>query len=388
MKQQITPINDIKLVKKPFYFGIRNIFKDNIHKQSKYDSLDIPSTLINAIGRNMYIESYVRNYNNNRNMPSADTLFRRVKDTHVVCNDNEYDKNSGSDIISKMVDLTVTNAKSLGLVDKKINVAIDEHDEPYYGHSNNKLIYTPYHKYRGTDKAYRLATMESVDKPRMTLSVIRKIPLDGIDLSKEVRLLVGHAISLGIMINILLMDRGYLSAKVLKALGNMDINYIIPVKLNKKAKRLMDTNMNEYNNIRYSIIKTGISSYKDKAETYLVHVIYNKNGKKYDFAFYTNMDANMDNIIELAELYRKRWCIENGYLEKKESKEKTHSYTMYVRYFLYLLAILLYNLWILINCIISIMGKTHLIFIDFLISLGRSIKREGNNRYKMINHNV
>ena len=379
----ITLLEDAKVVKKSFYSGIRDIFKEHINKQSKYSSLDISSILINAISRNMYIESYVRNYNDNNDMPSGDTLFRRVKDTKGVCN-NEYEKNSGSDMVSKMIDLTVIKAKLRGLLNNRVNVAIDEHDEPYYGYYNNKLVYAPYHKYRGTEKAYRFATMESVDNPRMTLSVIRKIPLDGIDLSREVELLVNHALSLGIMLNIVLMDRGYLSAKVLKTIDN-----IIPVKINKKAKRLMDIDMNEYNSIKYSIIRTEISSNRDNVETYLVHIVYNKNGKKYDFAFYTNIDVNKDNILGLAELYRKRWCIENGYLQKKESKEKTHSYTMYVRYFLYLFSILLYNLWILINCIRSIRGKTHLVFIDFLISLGRDIKnKDGNNRYKMINHYV
>ncbi len=167
----ITLLEDAKVVKKSFYSGIRDIFKKHINKQSKYSSLDISSILINAISRNMYIESYVRNYNDNNDMPSGDTLFRRVKGTRGVCN-NGYEKNSGSDMVSKMIDLTVIKAKSIGSFNNRVNVAIDEHDEPYYGYYNNKLVYTPYHKYRGTEKAYRFATMESVGNPRMALVTI------------------------------------------------------------------------------------------------------------------------------------------------------------------------------------------------------------------------
>ena len=69
--------------------------------------------------------------------------------------------------------------------------------------------------------------------------------------------------------------------------------------------------------------------------------------KKHDFSFYTSIDVNENNVIELAGLYRKRWGIENGYQERKiDIREKTHSSHMVIRQFLYFFSILVYNLWL------------------------------------------
>lgn len=66
--------------------------------------------------------------------------------------------------------------------------------------------------------------------------------------------------------------------------------------------------------------------------------------KRYDFSFYTGIDLNENNARELAEIYRNRWSVDNGYLERKEAKEKTYSPDIGVRYFLFFLSVLLYNI--------------------------------------------
>jgi IS4 transposase len=103
--------------------------------------------------------------------------------------------------------------------------------------------------------------------------------------------------------------------------------------------------------------------------------------KKHDFSFYTNADVTEGNIMELAELYRTRWGIENGYLEKKDTGEKTHSPDMHVRRFLFLFSVLLYNLWILLNMFRGINRQGHIILMDFLMAM-----RKGGLR-AMLNDN-
>lgn len=51
----------------------------------------------------------------------------------------------------------------------------------------------------------------------------------------------------------------------------------------------------------------------------------------------------------MAEIYRKRWGIENCYQEKLEKEGNSHSPEMGVRYFLFFLSVLIYILWMLIN---------------------------------------
>ncbi len=48
----------------------------------------------------------------------------------------------------------------MGMFNEKVNVAIDEHDELYYGKENRYLINVENKKFRGTDKAIRIAACD------------------------------------------------------------------------------------------------------------------------------------------------------------------------------------------------------------------------------------
>ena len=166
----IPQINDIKDVKKFFSSSLKNIFSSNVNPQSIYSSGSIINVIRNSISLREYIETYVRNSNCN-NIPSADTVFRRIKD---VASESGSHRRSGSENlkrhtvhhgieqISMLIDETVHLAIANNAFSHPVNAAIDEHDEPYYGMDNRYLINAPFHKFRGTDKAYRFATLDSV----------------------------------------------------------------------------------------------------------------------------------------------------------------------------------------------------------------------------------
>jgi hypothetical protein len=270
-------------------------------------------------------------------------------------------------------DLTIRIAIANGSFSNPVNVAIDEHDEPYYGMDNRYLINAPFHKFRGTDKAYRFATVDSVKNgERFTLSVMKKDPLDGIDNAMEVDLLLKHAMSLGIAINIVLMDRGYLDVGVMKTVELLNLKYIILAKDNLKVLRFKEMEMKySTTGFSYLILNDIISSGSESIETKFVHVIYYPHRKKHDFSFYTNADVTEQNVKRLAETYRERWGIENGYLEKKEVKARTHSPDMGVRYFLFFFSVLIYNIWILLNLLRRIAGYKWITLMDFIIAMSR-----------------
>ena len=82
-----------------------------------------------------------------------------------------------------------------------MNAAIEEQDWPYYSRGNVYLINAPFHRFRGTGRAYRVASLESLKNgERFTLSLIGKDPLDGID----------NATSPVDDIGMVMMDRGYI----------------------------------------------------------------------------------------------------------------------------------------------------------------------------------
>jgi len=71
-----------------------------------------------------------------------------------------------------------------------------------------------------------------------------------------------------------------------------------------------------------------------------------RDDKVYPFA--TNTDCTPETIHEL---YRKRFGIETQYRIKNKFLRRTYSKEYSVRYFFFLLAICIYNLWILLNII-------------------------------------
>ena len=244
---------------------------------------------------------------------------------------------------------------------------------PPVAFDNRYLINAPFHKFMGTDRAYRFATLEYVKNgERLTLSIMKKDQLDGIDNVHEVDYLIRYAMSLGVKINTVLMDRGYLDAGVIIKVVSLKLKYIIPARDNPKVLKYKKMEMKHCDNgISYLIINDKISSGKESVETGFVHIIYYPDRKRHDFSFYTNVNVDEGNVRELAEMYRERWGIENGYLEKKDVKEKTHSPDMDVRYFLFFLSVLLYNMWMLFNLIRRIAGYGWVTLMDFIISMGR-----------------
>ena len=110
-----------------------------------------------------------------------------------------------------LIDKIVTIAIAKNALSTFVNAAPDEHDEPYYVMDNRYPINIPFHTFKGTDKVYGVATLESVkNSERLTLSIMKKDQLDGINNALEVDHLLKHAICLIITINIVLMESGYL----------------------------------------------------------------------------------------------------------------------------------------------------------------------------------
>ena len=153
---------------------------------------------------------------------------------------------------------------------------------------------------------------------------------------------------------------------------SLKLEYIIPARDNPKVLKYKKMEIKYYNGISFLVINDTISSGKESVKTNFVHIIYYPDRKRHDFSFYTNINVNEDNVRDIAEIYRERWGIENGYLEKKDVKEKTHSPDMGVRYFLFFISVLLYNMWVLFNIIRRMANYGWITLMDFIIAMGRS----------------
>ncbi len=78
----IPPKLNANKVKKFYSSQMYNIFSNNIHVQSRYNSGDIVNTVRDAIAHKMYVETYVRNYHR-IHTPSGDTVFKRIYEAAV-----------------------------------------------------------------------------------------------------------------------------------------------------------------------------------------------------------------------------------------------------------------------------------------------------------------
>lgn len=288
--QKTTPqISNARSAKEFFSSSLKGIFSPHMGMQSRYGAGDIVNVLRNAITLNEYVETYVRN-NRSKRTPSADTVFRRI---HGIASEpgshrrkgsgelKRKTEHSGIERISGYIDRTVKDAMTLGAFMQPVNVAIDEHDQPYYGMNNRYLINAPFHKFRGTSKAYRFATIESVKKgERFTFSVIKRDQLDGIDNASEVDTLLRHTINLGVKIEMVLMDRGYLDVGVMNKVASLNLKYLIPAKDNPKVLEFKNMAM-KYSDSGFSFLVVGdtLSSGKESTDSNFVHVVYYPHGK-------------------------------------------------------------------------------------------------------------
>ncbi len=376
----ISQIRNASTAKKFFSSSMKAIFPGD-RPQCRHSSGDIVRVLRNAISSGEYIETYIRN-DLLKNDPSADTVFRRIgkiasePGSHARKGSKAQERtysHRGLDAITDLIDLTVRMAVYNGAFPSPVDVAIDEHDQPYYGMDNRYLIGIGPHRFRGTNRAYRFATLESVKGgERFTLSVMKRDQLDGMDSAMEVALLLQHAISLGIAIRIVLMDRGYLDVGVMKKVEALGLKYIIPAKNNPKVMRFREREMKHCDRgFSYLVLHDFMQSGKESVEAVFVHVVYYPGRKRHDFSFYTNMDVDENNVRNLAETYRERWGIENGYQEKISTEEKTHSPEMGARYFLFFFSVLLYDIWILLNLLRRVGGYGWITLMDFLIAMSR-----------------
>lgn len=70
--------------------------------------------------------------------------------------------------------------------------------------------------------------------------------------------------------------------------------------------------------------------------------------------FVTNIPVTAATAVGLAESYRRRWGVETSYRMIGDFLAKTTSKSFSVRLFYFLFAVMLYNLWVLTNVLLSV----------------------------------
>jgi hypothetical protein len=233
------------------------------------------------------------------------------------------------------------------------DMIIDLHDKPYYGDKNTKGTF------RGKPKAstktfFSYATLLVVRKG-LTLTIGLVPVLNSDDLSDIVLRLLRQAAAKGLKPRRLLLDRGFYSAKVMLALQNFPVPFLMPMIRRGKsgATKKQCTGTAQFfvkrrqgwvvykwearqrrggRKGKRTLVKTEVAMVpRPESRVPLVYACW---GMKH-----TDLDA-------VAALYRRRFRIETSYRQMHECLALTCSRNPVYRLLLVLIALVLRNLWL------------------------------------------
>ena len=249
-------------------------------------------------------------------------------------------------------------------------IAFDCHDIAYFGKRTTYAVGCE--NKNGTNKAIRYMAVTLVENPKLILGILPVTSLDEMDNVFDNLLL--HVESF-VRIDKILCDRAFSNSKIIKILRKRRKIYIMPIARNNKIIEFMRKAEGSKSRI--------FKDYLHGSEKTNLVIVEDEEGKKVVFS--TNWDINENITQYLFKYYSRRWNIENTFRSLvHDFRIKTTSTNYQIRLFDFLYSSLLYNLWIIVNTILSKkLGKTlnkSLItaktFIKLLIDI--KIKKEKN----------
>ena len=257
----------------------------------------------------------------------ADSLHRRISLSY-----EEDVKEAFKKIIKKLVVY-----KRYG----KVTLAIDFTKEQFYGKTNNFYIY-----HCGDDaksKAeFHYLVISIVDSHASIPLLALPVPL-GCDRSGLVKELLEFAQG-SLRIKLVLLDREFVSADIMKTMENMKLKYLVFAKkyahIKKFLKEVQDSGRKEHE-MKYAKDKS-----THRVKTHVV-VVKAQTEEDYDWCFYTNL--HLDNARYYISLYKKRWQIETNFRVEDEARIKSKSVHYLVRYFYFMISLLLHALWLIFS---------------------------------------
>jgi hypothetical protein len=257
-------------------------------------------------------------------VPQADSLFYRLKQQDFDAVQNGFDA-----LIKRNVKL----ARRLGVLGKRVWIAIDFHDREYYG-KPNKCTRGSKPK-NGTAVFYSYATASIVqDGCRLMITQLPYLPLD--EKAEVVKRLLNECQKL-VRVEIALFDRGFFCENVIALLEARRLKYVMPGVRNKRVKKI-ELQVKHF---------PSTMDYELKGQLVkLVFIQVKKEQALQTLVFCTNLLCWRN---KLAEYYSKRWGIETSYRCVEDFAAKTCSTNSVVRLFLFYFAIALYNAWVMSN---------------------------------------
>ncbi|MEW6070259.1 MAG: transposase [Candidatus Thermoplasmatota archaeon] len=256
--------------------------------------------------RRLYFESGLEELKkrSKKRIPQADIIQKRIK------------RKKKEEIIAefmKIQDELLSKFRKLRLLTRKIIVLIDKTEIPYWGDKNDEGVVGT-KKQKGTSYCFKYITIHALIRDK-------KICLHGLpvtafsDNAKQVDELLSIA-KKKVDISLVLVDREFANSKVIEVFEKHGLKYLAPITKNDKIERILKE--------AYWKREGFYGKYEfDNGITTTVFFTKNKNKEfpaKIDdlyLSWCTNLNVNDKNRKCIAEIYGRRWNIENFYRDGK-----------------------------------------------------------------------
>ncbi|MGH2637951.1 MAG: transposase [Rhabdochlamydiaceae bacterium] len=309
-------------------------------KRARYSKKDHARLLIYASLLNAFAEGISQSLDQ---APSADTLLHYIK---------SQDRDKVQEAFESQLKRSILALKRQRKLWKAVSIAIDWHDQMYYGDHKNTPMVNGTKPKEGSSYAFQFLTVSLlVEGERLVVGVT---PLDSRNELPTLTLIAIEKLrELGVKISDVTIDAGFFSAEMIDLLrGEFERNslgYLIRMPINRKAKK-----MKLWEGRRFTYVledRSRISSGPYPKVSFQVVVSYDrdkqrKDGKDYVYLFATNFHHDSQKILDL---YKDRWAIETGYRMYNQFLMKTTSGNYIIRLFYFLFACLMYNAWVIYN---------------------------------------
>jgi len=273
--------------------------------------------------------SHVCDHITDPDYPSLDTVHRHLArlDIHYVV-----------EIINTQLSEIADHARPLRLVPrkKKVDLAIDCTDLPYYGDPNTSGVVGGKPQ-RSTRWFFRFATICIVEEGyRLPLGVLPVDQFATSDLTGVVTELLKMA-SEHVSVRVLLLDRGFHSVKMFRTLKELGVSWLMPA---KKTKRVSDAmaDMVESAEGREPMSRMIVVKGQDGEEESVTLMVEWSRKKKKWLGYLSERRRSV-------KRYGKRWGIETKYRDVNRGRGWTTSKSWVVRVLLYGIGVMMNGVW-------------------------------------------
>jgi len=281
--------------------------------------------------------------------PDADTHLRNIK---------QLTRDKIEKMINEGISRMVNEAKHHLEFDRPAEVAIDMTYVAYYGERDELEMVQGTPNSKAYDWCYKFATLTVVGENVKFTLAMRPVA-KGERVGEVVRDLYWTARE-HVSISTIYADAEFCSVDVIRACEEAGVKYLIPTPKNVRVKRFIRRMKHDVavkqDYTMYGEVLGGVTN--EPGSTTLVAVPLSNDSEK-TVAFITNKEVDDEIGLDrrytknLIDRYSRRWGIENSYKTIKDFLAWTTSKAFEVRLFYFGFAVLLYDMWLLVDLLVQ-----------------------------------